>query len=94
LAELLFLPLGQALYEQDFRRGSVFSDRMSIFFGNDVSTAQIFSITGEVKPMHFDQGGPVLLLGKPSLCGAVTNLFWWQQVLVLEKVKLADLSVD
>ncbi|KAF8239104.1 hypothetical protein L208DRAFT_1239225 [Tricholoma matsutake] len=67
---------------------------MSIFIGDDVLTARIFSNVGEVKQMHFDQGGPILLLGRPSLCGAITNLFWQQQVLVLEKVELADLSVD
>ncbi|KAF8218918.1 hypothetical protein L208DRAFT_1560919, partial [Tricholoma matsutake] len=67
---------------------------MSIFVGNDVSTARIFSIVGEVKQMHFNQGGSILLLGRPSLCRAITNLFWQQQVSVLEKVKLADLSVD
>jgi hypothetical protein len=86
VAELLFFPLGQAVYVQDVRRGSMLRDGIvSMFVGDDVSRAQVLSIQviGEVKQMHFNcfnGGHTVLLLGRPSLCVAVTNLFWQQQV--------------
>lgn len=75
----------------------MFSDGMSMFVGDDVLRAKVFSIIGEVKQMLFDcfnHGHTVLLLGRPTFCVAVTNLFWWQQVLVVEKVELVDLNVD
>ncbi|KAF8234373.1 hypothetical protein L208DRAFT_1261692 [Tricholoma matsutake] len=70
------------------------SDGISMFVSDDVLTAKVCSIIGEVKQMHFDCRHTVLFLGTPSLCAAVTNLFWQQEVSVLEKVKLADLNVD
>ncbi|KAF8223063.1 hypothetical protein L208DRAFT_1318964 [Tricholoma matsutake] len=96
VAKLILQPLSQAIYGQDFRRGPISNNGTSIFICDNISTAHIFSIIGEIKGMISDGENIVLLLGRPSLCetASITDLSWQQQIYVLEKLELADLSVD
>ncbi|KAF8223541.1 hypothetical protein L208DRAFT_1517068 [Tricholoma matsutake] len=34
------------------------------------------------------------MLGRPALSGVVMDLFWWQQILALERIELEDFSID
>jgi hypothetical protein len=44
-----------------------------------------FSVSlGEVND---SENASVLMLGRPVLSGAVMDLFWWQQILALERIE-------
>ncbi|KAF8219945.1 hypothetical protein L208DRAFT_1544816, partial [Tricholoma matsutake] len=77
-------------------RGPVVADGKSFFIGENVWTPQIFSLIGEVNELWFNgsENASVLMLGRPALSGAVMDLFWQQQILALERIKLEDFSVD
>ncbi len=93
---MLFLPLAEAIYGQDFRRGTMLPDGVAFFVGRDASLPQLFSLVGEIKDIVGNAAGFCLKLGRPSNCAAfgISQLFWRQQVSVLERVMLVDVSID
>ena len=52
------------------------------------------SVIGQVKAMCINDNGLMLVLGRPEMCSETMHLYWWQEILVLERIELHDDFID
>jgi hypothetical protein len=94
VAGLISIPLSKAVYGSDFLRGASDNNGLSFFIDKEFEMPLKLSVIGEVKGTSLNECGLELLLGRPAGDSVVMNLFWRQQISMLERIELADAVVD
>jgi hypothetical protein len=94
VADVVSSPLYKSIYGSDFHRGPCAADGTSFSVGEDISSPVQLSVIGQVKAMCVDDNGPILMLGRPEMCGETMHMYWRQEISALERIELRDDFVD